>query len=61
METVIVIVIIAVVLLLGVRIVSQSNAYVIERLGKYHATWNAGIHFLIPIVDRIARSVSLKE
>ena len=61
METVIVIVIIAVLLLLGVRIVSQSNAYVIERLGKYHATWNAGIHFLIPIVDRIARSVSLKE
>lgn len=44
-----------------VRIVPQSNAYVIERLGTYYATWNAGIHFLVPFIDRIASKVTLKE
>ena len=44
-----------------IRIVPQSNAYVIERLGKYIGTWQVGVHFLIPIIDRIAKKVSLKE
>lgn len=43
------------------RVVSQSNAYVIESLGRYHTTWGTGIHFLIPFIFRIAKRVSLKE
>lgn len=43
------------------RLVKQTNKVVIERLGGYYTTWGVGIHFLIPIVDRIVKSVSLKE
>ena len=45
----------------NVAIVPQANAYVVERLGKYKHTWNAGIHIKIPFVDRISNRVSLKE
>jgi regulator of protease activity HflC (stomatin/prohibitin superfamily) len=45
----------------NVRIVSQSNAFVIERLGAYNATWSTGIHVKMPFIDRIASAVSLKE
>jgi regulator of protease activity HflC (stomatin/prohibitin superfamily) len=45
----------------NVRIVSQSNAYVIERLGTYNDTWSTGIHVKLPFLDRIASRVSLKE
>jgi regulator of protease activity HflC (stomatin/prohibitin superfamily) len=45
----------------NIRIVSQSNAYVLERLGAYCATWSVGIHVKIPFIDRIANKVSLKE
>lgn len=41
--------------------VPQSNAFIIERLGKYHTTWQAGLHFCIPFVDRVARRISMKE
>ena len=44
-----------------VKIVPQSKAYVIERLGAYHDTWDTGMHFLTPIFKRIAKIVSLKE
>lgn len=43
------------------RIVSQANAYVVERLGSYDKTWGTGIHWLTPFIKRIARKVSLKE
>jgi regulator of protease activity HflC (stomatin/prohibitin superfamily) len=44
------------------RIVPQAKAYVVERLGAYHVTWNAGmIKFKIPFIDRVAKIVSLKE
>ncbi len=45
----------------NVRIVPQSDAYVIERLGAYLTTWHTGIHFKIPLIDRISKKVSLKE
>lgn len=45
----------------NIKIVPQSRAYVLERLGKYHVTWQTGLHIKIPLVDRIARIVSLKE
>ena len=53
--------VVIVVLALNLKIVPQSKAYVIERLGAYHVTWDTGLHFLIPIFDRIAKEVSLKE
>ena len=56
--------VVAVILLLivsGIKVVSQAKAYVIERLGAYHETWQTGIHFRIPIIERVAKVVSLKE
>ena len=44
-----------------VKIVPQANAYVVERLGSYLATWNNGVHMLVPFVDRVAKRVNLKE
>ena len=44
-----------------IRIVPQAQVYVIERLGIYWASWDAGLHFLIPFIDRVAKSVSIKE
>lgn len=45
----------------NVRIVPQSKAYVIERLGKFYDTWNTDLHVKFPFIDRIAKIVSLKE
>lgn len=49
------------VIVANIRIVAQSKAFVIERLGKYCATWQVGIHIKIPLIDRIANRMSLKE
>lgn len=51
----------AVIFIRNVVIVPQGNAYVIERLGKYATTWEAGLHIKIPFIDRIVNRVSLKE
>ncbi len=48
-------------ILKNVRLVSQSEAKVIERLGAYACTWGVGIHVKFPFIDRIANTVSLKE
>ena len=56
-----IIVIVILILIAGVKIVPQATEYVIERLGKYNKTWSAGIHFLIPVIDRISKRVTLKE
>ena len=45
----------------NIKIVPQSKAYVIERLGTYSATWQTGLHVKIPFIEKIARMVSLKE
>ncbi len=55
------IVIILVLLVTNIRIIPQSHAAVIERLGGYHSTWQVGIHVKLPFIDRIANRVSLKE
>ena len=47
--------------LTNIRIVPQSKAFVIERLGAYFATWETGLHVKVPFIDRIAKTVSLKE
>ncbi|MBR2971000.1 MAG: SPFH/Band 7/PHB domain protein [Clostridia bacterium] len=54
-------VVVLLILIVGIKIVPQATEFVIERLGKYKKTWSAGIHFLIPIIDRISKRVTLKE
>ena len=49
------------ILVTNIYVVQQSRAYVIERLGAFHAVQGVGIHFKVPFIDRIARRVSLKE
>ena len=47
--------------LANIRVVPQSKSFVIERLGTYYATWQTGLHVKVPFIDRLAKSVSLKE
>jgi regulator of protease activity HflC (stomatin/prohibitin superfamily) len=62
MEAGIIIGVIALVIIIAnLKIVPQATEYVIERLGKYHGTWSAGLHFKIPFIDRISKKVTLKE
>ena len=53
--------IVVVVLVSCVKVVQQAQALVVERLGAYQATWGVGIHFKIPLLERVARRVDLKE
>ena len=55
------ILIVVIILVRCIRIVQQARAYVIEFLGAYKTTWNVGIHFKLPFVERVAKVVSLKE
>ena len=58
------IIILAAIILLvipNIKVVQQSRAYVIERLGGFHTVWGVGMHFKVPFIDRVARKVSLKE
>lgn len=48
-------------IVLNIHVVPQAHCFVIERLGVYHKTWDAGIHVLVPIIDHISRKISLKE
>ncbi len=48
-------------IVLSIKIVPQAKGYVIERIGSYYKTWNNGLHFMIPFIDRISNKVSLKE
>jgi regulator of protease activity HflC (stomatin/prohibitin superfamily) len=54
-------VIILIVVASCVRIVPQAHSYVVERLGGFQATWNVGIHFMVPFIDKVAKRVLLKE
>lgn len=59
--TAVLVAIVLLILVRNIRIVQQANAFVIERLGAYHTTWNVGLHIKIPFIENIARKVSLKE
>ena len=62
MTTLIIILIIVVILILpNIKIVPQAKRYVIERLGSYHTTWENGLHFKLPFVDKVSNNVSVKE
>jgi regulator of protease activity HflC (stomatin/prohibitin superfamily) len=54
-------VIVLVTLARSVRIVSQATAGIVERLGRYHRTLDPGMHFLVPFIDRVRRTVDLRE
>ena len=56
-----VIALILIVIISSIKIVPQAKAYVIQRLGSYYTTWQTGVHFKMPIIDKIAKQVSLKE
>ena len=53
--------ILMVMVVLNIKIVPQATVFVVERMGAYQATWETGVHFTIPFVDRVAKKVSLKE
>ena len=57
----IVLIIFVVIAALGIKIIPQSRAYVVERLGAYHRTMQTGLHYVIPFIERVANNVSLKE
>ena len=63
MEVVIIILVLLLLVLLAscIKIVPQAQAFVLERLGGYQATWEVGIHMKLPIIDRVAKRVVLKE
>lgn len=57
----IVVALLIVLIVANIKIVPQSRAYVVERLGAYQATWQTGMHVKIPLLERVAKIVSLKE
>ena len=59
--TIVIVAIILIIFIKSVKVVKQTDKYVIQRLGGYHATWGVGIHFLLPFFDKIERIVNLKE
>ena len=62
MPIVITLLVIALIIIIpNIKIVPQAKAYVIERLGSYHETWNNGLHIKMPFIDRISNKVTLKE
>ncbi len=54
-------VIVLILLVTNIHVVQQSRAFVVERLGAYNTTWGVGLHIKLPIIDRVAKRVSLKE
>lgn len=58
---IVLLVVVVVVMISCVNVVPQAHAYVVERLGGYQATWDVGIHFKVPFIDRIAKRILLKE
>lgn len=56
-----IIILLIVIVISNIKIVPQAHAYVVERLGAYNATWSTGLHFAIPILDRVAKKITLKE
>ena len=53
--------VVIIILASSIRVVRQATAYVIERFGTYQTTWSVGFHVKWPIIDKVAREVSLKE
>jgi len=58
---IIILILLAILVLPNIKIVPQAKRYVLERLGSYHETWENGLHFKIPFIDKISNVVTLKE
>ena len=61
MVGIIILIILVVIFISGIKIIPQSKAYVVERLGAYHRTMQTGMHYVFPFIERISNKVSLKE
>ncbi len=63
MAFLVIVLLIVVVLILAscIKIVPQANAYVVERLGAYQGTWSVGLHVKMPIIDKVAKKINMKE
>ena len=57
----ILIILVIILLAANIRIVPQAHSFIVERLGAYKETWDVGLHFKVPFIDRVARQVDLKE
>ena len=57
----VIVLLILILVIRNIKIVPQAHAFVIERLGAYHSTWETGLHLKTPFIDKISRKVSLKE
>ena len=56
----ILVVLILILIVSNIQIVQQSKAYVVERLGAFHAVWGVGLHLKVPFIERVVKKVSLK-
>ena len=61
MVGIIILIILVVIFIAGIKIIPQSKAYVVERLGAYHRTMQTGMHYVFPFIEKISNKVSLKE
>ena len=58
---IVVIILVIIIIIKNIRVVPQAKAFIIERLGAYSTTWNVGLHLKVPFIERVAKTVSLKE
>ena len=56
-----ILILLIIVIITNIKIVPQAHAYIVERLGAFHSTWSVGLHFKIPVVEKVVKKVSLKE
>lgn len=57
----IIILLLAAAVISNIKVVPQAHSFIVERLGAYHATWGVGIHFKIPLLEKVSKRVNLKE
>ena len=53
--------IILLILATSIKVVKQTDKYIVQRLGAYHTTWGVGVHFLVPFIDKVAKIITMKE
>ncbi|MCR5705350.1 MAG: SPFH/Band 7/PHB domain protein [Acholeplasmatales bacterium] len=53
--------IILLILATSIKVVKQTDKYIVQRLGAYHTTWGVGVHFLVPFIDKVAKVITMKE
>lgn len=61
MAIIIILAIVVILLATNIKVVPQANSYIVERLGAYQTTWGVGLHVKVPLIDKVAGKISLKE